>query len=1008
MKTVGFSLLVCGLVLFSLGATAAPVATHPRLWITQEDVLRVRTWAVAGNPLWQQGLRQFGQTAAAEMDAGNIPGDDNGGTTYSPVNTEAYAALFAFLANVDPDPVARAQWALRARTLLFYILDQVDTCMRTTPPVGVGPFCAVNFSVYDRSRWHGAAFPLTVDWLYSATLPNGSPALSAADKAEIRRVFIWWSYLNLEAYPNPYNNPPQYPLPVGTIGEPLLRLGVDARRFRLRFSGNNYFAGHMRQLGMMSLALETGDDTLDPLAPATYLKRDGNGVLQEYPFADANGRLTGFLRHAVDGWLFMQDYFLRNDAQGGLPAEGMLYASTSIGIPAQFLLALETAGYGDLDAQAGHGPWIAAMSTNPFYRKLVPGLLNTLSPVPAQSPNFGQVYWPAWYGDGQQYYQPDPMGILGPLALHAQRVGDAQTLDTARWMLRHVPPGGSDDLVSRARNQEDPLKSILYFLAFDPTAPGSGTNAPDPRPQYAPSFWGAGLGRLVTRTDWGPGSRWFDFKLSWNMIDHQHGDGLMIELYRQGEWLTKGALGYGLEGGATDYKNSLAVQNNYPVAIDPESFMARMLRRGAQMPQNRQLTDPTVLARSETSAYAFVTGDATSLYNAWYTPFDSTPEAERATDVLHVSRSVFWLKPEHVVAYDRAATQTSGRFKRFWMNMPDRLPSFPAIAGDVVTGTTPGGQQIFVTSLLPVSKTLAIVTDDPEINIPRGNLWSLGTEDPIIQRHQYVDPDTGEPVPGVEVNFATRLRVDATGGPTSVRFLHVVQGADAGAPRDVAAVVPSTAYTGCTTPPGGFEGARVGPRVVLFRRDLASATQCLEYTVPLNVSDHLVSGLMPFASYDVSRTVIGADQRVRVASGSAVWSDAGGVLRFDPAGLPAPAPRLEADTDALDFAAVALGASASQSLGLTNRGGATLVIQQLGVAGAASNDYSLSGACSVPNLNLAPQASCLLAVSFAPSDEGFRSARVEVTSNSAPPPGPVALVGLGELRPDLIFRDGFD
>ncbi len=1007
MKILTRSLACLSLALASAITHAAAVSTHPRLWMTQSDVSRLRQWAVSTNPVWQQGLRQMAASAAAEMDSGTVPNADNGGSTYSPYNTEAYAALFAFMANVDPDATARGDWANRARTLLFYILDRVDTCMRSNPPTAAGPFCSAAFPVSDRSRWQGAAFPLAVDWLYGASLPNGQPALSAADKAKIRRVFIWWSYLDMEAYPNPYNNPPEYSLPVGTVGDPLLRLTDDTRHHRLRYSGNNYFAGHMRQLGMMAIALDAVDDVLDPLAPAYYLKINSSGNLQQYPFNDANGRLGGFLHHAVDGWQYMQDYLLRHDGRGGMPAEGMEYAPTSIGIPAQFLMALETSGYGDLEAQSQHGPLIAGLSTNPFYRALLPGYLHSLSPVPANNPNRGWVYLPAWYGDGEFYYQGDSMNILGPLALHAARVGDTLTVDTIRWVQRNIPPGGNSTFLERARGKEDILESLMYFLVYDPNAASSAANAPDPRPQYPTSFWSEGLGRLLSRSDWSGDARWFNFKLSWDSVDHQHGDGLMFELYRRGEWLTKGALGYGLEGGATDYKNSLSVQNTLWPSENPESFLARMLRRGSQMPQNRQAADPQVLYRSESQAYSYVTGDATNLYNAWYEPGDQTPLASRASDVAHVSRSIVWLKPEHVIVYDRARTQTAARFKRFWLNMPDRLPGTPQINGNVVTGTTPGGQHLFVTSVLPASKTLSIVTTDAEINPTRGNLWSLGDEDPILQHRQYVDPGTGQPVPGQYENYATRLRIDATGGPSNVRFLSVVQGADATAVRDAATLVQSVVFGGCATAAAGFEGASVGTHLVLFRNDLATTTQCLEYLTAATVSDHVLSGLTPWGGYSVTRTLEAGNQRLRVVEGGTIRADGGGVLRFDPAALPAPSARLVADADALDFAVVALGTQQQRSVALSNRGSAPLVIASTTLAGPAAADYSLSGSCVGSAVTLAPDSTCSLDVTFRPSGPTFRQAAITIDSNSTASFAPIGLAGVGEAG-DRIFLGDFE
>jgi len=1004
--------LVCSALLPAI-ADALPLETHPRLWLDSADATRMRSWANDANPIWQQGLHRLATDAAADMDEGTIPADDNGGSTYSPVNTEAYAALFAFMALIDPDSAARAEWAQRGRTLLFHIVDRVDTCMRSTPPIATGPYCTVAFPVSDRSRWQGAAFPLAVDWLGGAVLASGQPALSAADKAKIRRTFIWWSYLNLEAYPNPYNNPPQDSLPVGTVGEPLLRLD-DPRHYRLRFSGNNYFAGHMRQLGMMALALDRRDDVLDPLAPATYLKTNANGDLEEYPFDDANGRLTGFLHHALDGWLFMQDYLLRHDARGGLPVEGMEYAATSIGIPAQFLLAVETSGHADSDAIALHGEQVAGLATSPFYRAIVPGYLHSLSPMPFDNPNRGWVYWPAWYGDGEAYYQSDSMGILGPLGVHAARVGDAQTLDAVRWIERHVPPGGSDALNSRARGREDILESILYFMLFDPGAASSGPGAADPRPALPLHFWSAGLDRLLSRSSWLASASWFDFKLGWDTIDHQHGDGLMIELMRNGEWLTKGALGYGLEGGATDYKNSLTIENTLSPGEDPESSLARRLVRGAQMPQNRASADPPAPPRSEHATFSYATGDATTLYNAWYDDDDQTPVDERADEVQHVSRSVVWLKPDRVIVYDRARTQSANRSKRFWLNLPDRLPAFPSIAGNLVTSTTPGGQKLFVTSVLPAAKMLSIVTDDAEINLDRGNLWSLGSEDPILQRRQYVDPDTGLPVPDTYENYATRLRIEATGPPSDARFLTLLEGADAGAAPTAALSLHSAAFAGCGAPDHAFEGAGVATRAILFRADLSTSFDCLEYVAPTSATMQTITGLVPHGYYGFASTPDAGGRRIRIASGGALRADEGGVLDFDVTVAAMPSPLLVVagrsfENGELSIGAVAIGDESESTLQLANVGSAPLAIDSIVLAGDAA-DYSLSGSCPVTGTLLSPDASCDLVVRFSPTSQGFAQASLAIDSDSVQPQASIAVVAtaISSLAPDRIFASGFE
>jgi hypothetical protein len=76
---------------------------------------------------------------------------------------------------------------------------------------------------------------------------------------------------------------------------------------------------------------------------------------------------------------------------------------------------------------------------------------------------------------------------------------------------------------------------------------------------YAPS-----LGRLQARTSWNDAAdvRLLDMKLSWNTIDHQHGDGNMFDFWRKGEWLTKELSAYGAGAALSEFKSTLAIQND--------------------------------------------------------------------------------------------------------------------------------------------------------------------------------------------------------------------------------------------------------------------------------------------------------------------------------------------------------------------------------------------------------------------------------------------------------------
>ena len=65
------------------------------------------------------------------------------------------------------------------------------------------------------------------------------------------------------------------------------------------------------------------------------------------------------------------------------------------------------------------------------------------------------------------------------------------------------------------------------------------------RASRVPTFSWAGIGRFFARTGWDEDATWFSYGLGWIAIDHQNADGNGFAFYRDGEWLTKGLVGYG-------------------------------------------------------------------------------------------------------------------------------------------------------------------------------------------------------------------------------------------------------------------------------------------------------------------------------------------------------------------------------------------------------------------------------------------------------------------------------
>jgi hypothetical protein len=347
--------------------SAVAVTGHPRLWIRQADVARLQSWATASNPMYVNGLEQAVTAAITTYNTQFFPNGqpnptwpDTGDVNWVAYDTEAYAEFFAFMSLVDPNPTNRAAHGARARNLLMYVMNQavLGADSSATP----APFRGTSFSTYNRANYWGEAFGLTVDWAY--------PYFSAADKATIQTVFLRWSNECLNAS----TTAEEHPQPVGVINSPALLGNLT----QLRWAANNYFTGHMRDLTMMSLALDPADDP--PVNPSLPVTQIGNSM-------------QSYLQDVLGAWLYQQ-YAMYTDAptaaaalsvpatglgmaSGGLSVEGFLYGE-SLGNLHEALLALHTAGYDDPSLA---GPQ-AALVQSPFWDRFILGFLHSVAPVP--------------------------------------------------------------------------------------------------------------------------------------------------------------------------------------------------------------------------------------------------------------------------------------------------------------------------------------------------------------------------------------------------------------------------------------------------------------------------------------------------------------------------------------------------------------------------------------------------------------------------------------------------
>ncbi len=647
-----------------------PVATHPRLWVTQNDLPRLQGWANASNPIYAQGFAPLLNQGIADYQTQFFPngapnpnypdpGDVQG---YGRYVTEQYGMILAFGSLIDPSPARQIQCAQYARNLLMVAMNQA-----ALGHLSGAPFRDPLFAVYNRANGCGEQWPLIVDWIYNAVDGTGNPILTSADKATIRNVFLMWANDCINAS----TTGGDHPVPIGAANS--MQLLPGGKPYRM--ASNNYYLGHARLVTMMSLCIDPTDyPPVNPLVPNSQL---GNS-------------LRSYILNATGAWLY-QEFAMMGDpstvataygipgggaglglASGGLPPEGMLYGHSFAYILGQ-LLALQTAGFNNTNYS---GPQIGLIGA-PVWDRYVTGFLSSLTPTAktfASQPWLGPVYQYGSYGDLLRLWAtPDFMQPFALLTLLEQENGQSTHADAARWFAVNGVEGGSNALLNRITQPWSwgTSNSILYFLLLDPSA----SPAPDPRPAFPTTFFDKPAGRVVAHSDWASNNTMFDYRASWISIDHQDGDGGQFELFRNGEWLTKEMSNYdnNAVGLTTVYHNTLALQNWCANGTPNLNwFETGEWANGSQWMLGLNAGDPTTIA-SAGPGYLYVSSDLTPLYNR---PNVWTP-ASAAVDITQATRSIVWLNSDYIVVYDRATSLHSGLFKRFNLS----LTNSPAING---------------------------------------------------------------------------------------------------------------------------------------------------------------------------------------------------------------------------------------------------------------------------------------------------------------------------------------
>lgn len=760
-------------------ASRAAAVGHPRLWFRERDLPALKAAMRDGNPLWRDGLARVVADGVLQLDAGKLPNPAKPGACLDENEVVPCEAWAEIFA-------FRALLARGEPDEAQWVARAKKLLFAVLTEADRGPdesriVRTRAFPVDDRSRWYGESFPLVVDWIHDH--------LTAEEKALVVRVFARWS----EAISHAEVTTSNHPEPRGVYNQPELVRDPKLVRWAL----NNYYAAHARNLGLMGLALDPADDP--------------------------KNAVRGRLREALGAWLYVIDHAMRTEARGGLPPEGFEYGPQTYGYVAQLLWALTTAGE---DEAKTWGPQVASLRGGTWL-DVHRAWLHSLPPVPSTKTDLGSAYEPAWYGEGQHVSVPDPVDLFAPVARSFEALGRKSEAAEVRWTLRHTGQGGAEAQVDRARDGTFPRRAILHFVASLPDAPES-----DPRANLGNMHHAQGVGRVLARTGWGTRDRFFTLEAGWIGIDHQTAGGGDFGFFRRGEWLTRRRVGYGDVGSSSDQHNTVSVQNARPSHGQPGDYRYVLWQRGSQWTVELSNGPARFASFAETTPTLSATVDLTPLYQSNY---------EGSAQVGHVSRSLVWAKPDHLVVYDRVSTLADGRFKRVFFQTPANV----TVRGKQAVARTAGGQELVITQALPEAGLLAL---DP------------------VDKAADEEAAEGEPM-------KRRVRAEGPTRGLETRFLHVLQGQDAGASTDA---VERTEARGATA----TDGVVLRGTSYVFVRALGPAPKELAFAAPSGTGHHVVTGLAPHGRYDTSVASEGGKAVVTIRSGSAREADAAGTLSW--------------------------------------------------------------------------------------------------------------------------------
>jgi hypothetical protein len=752
---------------------------------------------------------------------------------------ELDAYLYAFMSLVDPTD-ATYHWGCYGRDVFTYMM---------------GRFVASPNS-YSGNHWSDnvEAFALTADWLMGGSyLSSADRALTRQFLAAIAQYSITTSYGTSAPIGN-YNSSAQFN--PGTIWDYTGQ----------RAMGNNYTESKI--LYLASAALTFNDNATDdpPLTNTCNATRyqvcpDGTaGSLHAYWIYLTGGMFYKDWAHLEDpnvSWQAYQSAYGNlpsqptcgstwgtvpcfGDGRGGEASEGQSYGN-SISKLKWAMNAIHTAGYDD---PILYGPQMSIATSAYWDLRYITDLeeLTGIIPNSAGAVDIVGAYSTLTTGDTLYYYRyPSNYVTQSAMLEYNSYIGRTEGNNATLWTILETAFGGPlgtssdctsycgfDSELSNDYASDVAIDLFIALPAIDPT-----TDIPaDPRPSLPTDVYVGGNQHIMARSGWTTGDTLFSYYCPNTAIDHEHEFCGRFDIFRNGEYITKGRTefnDYNDVMSTAPQQNIQAIQNITGTSCASSSACAfyPAFNDGGQIWHSYQ-GGLVSLSHAETPSYVAAIANTTNLYNGSPSAFSDY------NDVTQASRSLVYLRGSNqVVFYDRSITGHAA-FKTLYQISTGPL----TVSGNTASWLTRSStQRAYFTSLLPSGATVSDAGITPGTGTNQAPDW--------------------EPYSTVEVKAGTLL---------SANFLSVLEFGPSSHTKSTTTLVQSNSGT-------AFDGSVIGTSLVMFKHNWTDVVTGMAYPAS-GATTHYVADLLLNHLYRVTKD----------GSTASITSDSAGVITFGASG----------------------------------------------------------------------------------------------------------------------------